>query len=217
MGISRAQQKDDHLKPVIGLTGGVGAGKSTVAEMFALLGAAIIDSDKLIHQQYADPQVVETLRQWWGDKVVSADQRIDRAAIAAIVFNDANALSRLQAMLYPKIEEKRRSLMADYRKDSMIAAIVLDSPKLFEAGLNKECDCIIFVETDESIRRMRTSQTRGWDSQELSKREKLLDPLDKKKTLADYVLVNHAGKADVAREVKRIFSKVLTSYSNSAD
>ncbi len=217
MGKNRAQSLDDRSIPIIGLTGGVGAGKSTIAEMFASLGAGVIDSDKLVHQQYADPLVVETLRQWWGDEVVSADHGLDRAAIASIVFNDAQAMSRLQAMLYPKIEQKRRSLMADYRADPAVTAIVLDSPKLFEAGLYKECDFIIFVETEKSIRQARTAESRGWDNQELGKREKLLDPLDKKKTLADYVIVNHAGKADVKREVRRIFSKVLASSSSSAE
>jgi len=217
MGKSRAKSTDHRSKPIIGLTGGIGAGKSTVAEMFASLGAAVIDSDKLIHQQYADPQVVDTLRRWWGDEVVSADYGIDRAAIASIVFNDAKAMSQLQAMLYPKIEQKRQSLMADYRTDPAVTAIVLDSPKLFEAGLHKECDYVIFVEAPKSIRQTRTAQYRVWGSQELDKREKLLDPLDKKKTLADYVLVNHAGKADVKREVRRIFSKVLASCSSRAE
>ncbi len=217
MDSNQARTGDDHLKPIIGLTGGIGAGKSTVAEVFASLGAAVIDSDRLIHEQYTNPLIVATLRQWWGDDVVSVDRSIDRSAVASIVFNDATALSRLQSLVYPIIEHRRQSLMADYRRDAAVTAIVLDSPKLFEAGLHRECDVIVFVEAEKSIRQARTAKFRGWSHEELDKREKLLDPLDKKKTLADYVVVNHAGKADVECEVKHIFSKVLASYSSGAE
>ena len=86
------------IKPIIGLVGGIGAGKSSVARILQSFGAAVIDSDRLAHGELADPEVIATLRSWWGEKVCRSDG-VDREVLASIVFSDPQELDRLEKLL----------------------------------------------------------------------------------------------------------------------
>lgn len=196
-------------KPIIGLTGSIGAGKTTVALILESLGAAVIDSDRLAHEELQDPEVVATILDWWGPVVCSNGTDADRRAIAGIVFRDARELARLEGLLYPRLARKRQSLLALYQADPMVSAIVVDAPKLYEAGLHGECDVVIFVDADRSVRLQRLRDSRGWSPEELDRRENFLEPLDKRQSIADYIVVNHAGTAELQAEIKRIFDLVL--------
>lgn len=199
------------IKPIIGLTGGVGAGKSSVARVLSSLGCGVIDSDSLAREQYGDPQVVATLRSWWGDGVCRPAGEVDRAAVAGIVFSDRAALARLEGLLYPRLAARRRELIAGLERDPKVRAIVLDAPKLYEAGVDAECDVVVFVDAPRSLRQQRSVAARGWSAEEFDRREKMLDPLDRKKARADYVIVNHAGVTELNAQVERVFSSVLAS------
>lgn len=200
-------------KPIIGLTGGIGAGKSTVAEILASLGASVIDSDKLGHEQLADPEVVATLRAWWGDSILTPEGGVDRRKIGAIAFADPAELTRLEQLLYPRIESRRESLMATYDADSQVRAIVLDTPKLYEVGLDALCDAVIFIEADRAVRVQRVAQTRQWNEKELTKRENLQKPLDMKRAKADHVVVNQFGLEALRHQIEHVFSSVLGSFT----
>lgn len=196
-------------KPVIGLVGGVGSGKSTVARMFAELGAAVIDSDRLGHEQLQRPEVLSQLRSWWGPQVVTAAGVADRSAISRIVFHDAAELSRLEALLHPLIDQRRKELVADLERDPAIKAVVLDAPKLLEAGLSGVCDRVVFVDSPRDERLRRVAETRGWSEDELNRRENLQFSLDKKRSMSDDVIVNHSDIEALRREVEQVFSAIL--------
>jgi len=202
-----------HTKPLIGLTGGIGSGKSTVARILGSLGAGVIDSDRLNHAQLADPRVVATLCSWWGEGVRAPGGGANREALARIVFDDPTELRRLEGLVYPRIERRRQELMEALRGDRAIKAIVLDTPKLFEVGMNNECDAVVFVEADRETRLRRVEASRGWTEEELDRRENLLNPLDKKKLVADHVVVNHLGIEELRPQVERVFSSVLASFA----
>jgi dephospho-CoA kinase len=199
-------------KPIIGLTGGIGAGKSLVADIMRELGAAVVDSDRLAHQELSDREVVATLREWWGESVTRADGEIDRKAVAAIVFADSEELKRLEGLLYPRIDRRRRSLVEGFERDGEVRAIVYDAPKLFEAGLDRKCDCIVFVDATWDVRVRRAARSRGWDEAELQKREKMQDPLEPKKAIADYVVANQFDVETLRSAVEQVFSSVLASF-----
>lgn len=201
-------------KPIIGLTGGIGAGKSLVADIMRENGAGIVDSDRLAHEELVDPQVIETLRKWWGEKVCSSGGEIDRKAVAGVVFKDPLELQRLEDLLYPRIDRRRASLVMDFEKDGEIRAIVYDAPKLYEAGLNEKCDYVVFVDAPWEVRIERVAQTRGWDEAELLKREKMQDPLEPKKAKADYVVTNQFNIDTLRVTVQQVFSSVLASFPN---
>lgn len=200
-------------KPIIGLTGGIGAGKSTVAGLLKQLGAAVIDADQLCHEQLSIPAVSETLQEWWGRRILTDDGQVDRQAVASIVFSAPEQLCRLEDLLYPRIHKEREKLASSYMADANVKAIVFDIPKLVETGLDEECDAIIFVEVDAAIRLERIRSARRWEASDLQQREKLLDPLDKKRAIADYVVINNSTETELLPQLKRILSAVQKGFS----
>lgn len=204
-------------KPVIGLAGGIGAGKSTVARLFEELGAAVIDSDRLHHEQLADPDVRAVLRCWWGDGVFAPSGEVDRRRLAAIVFNDPEALARLEGLTYPRIDRRRAELLEELERDPRARVVVLDSPKLIEAGVDRMCDAVVFVEADRATRLGRVAERRGWDDAELARRERWQAPLEHKRARADYVVVNHSTIDELRREVERVLNSVLAKHTAPAD
>lgn len=196
-------------KPIIGLTGGIGSGKSTVARMFAPLGCLVIDSDEQVKTAYRDPKIVQQLRDWWGKEVVAPDGQVNRSAIAHIVFADPGQRQRLEALIRPMVGDLRDREMAATADNPQVLAFIWDTPLLFEAGLNNRCDAVIFVDAPPELRLQRVSQSRGWDHQELHRRENLQWPLDKKKEISDYIINNTADADNIRRQVREVLFRIL--------
>ena len=198
-----------HGKPIIGITGGIGSGKSTVARMFGELGCLVINADEQVQQAYRDPEVVQQIRVWWGDEVVGADGQVNRAKIADIIFGDSDQRQNLQTLLHPIVAELRQRRMLDAADDPQVHAVVWDTPLLFEAGLRGGCDAIVFVESPLIQRLARVSQTRGWGEEELHRREKSQWPLDKKREISDYIIDNTADADYVRGQVRETLFRIL--------
>lgn len=194
-------------KPIIGIAGGIGSGKSTVARMLGELGCVVVDSDSLARAALKDPAIISQLTNWWGDSILDEKGAINRSAVAKIVFNDATERRRLERLTHPWIEQRRRAIFADAPADA--PALVIDAPLLFEAGLDSECDAVIFVDVPREIRRTRLAASRGWDDAELTRREDSQLPLDDKRQRADYVVTNRRAEDDLARQVSEALSKIL--------
>lgn len=197
-------------KPIIGLAGGIGSGKSTVASVLEDLGARIISSDRLNHEELDSPEVLRQLREWWGERALTPDGRADRAAIRRIVTADPAARKRLEHLVHPRIAARRQSLMETYAADPRVRAVVWDSPLLFEAGLAEQCDRVIFVEAPWEVRLARVMRDRGWTADDLERLEKSQKPLDFKRARADYTIVNNSDREDLRRQVSDIFSRILS-------
>jgi dephospho-CoA kinase len=209
-GMDAEVRRSVHTKPVIGLAGGIGSGKSTVARMLGELGAGVIASDELNRRELESPEVIDRLRSWWGSRVVSSDGRVDRTALRQIVTGDADDRRRLEGLLHPRIARRRLELTAEYRNDPRVRAIVWDSPLLFEAGIDRQCDAVIFVETDEAIRSQRILSERGWPAGQLERLEKTQKSLDFKRGSADYRVVNNSDRDALRQEVEAVFSRILS-------
>lgn len=195
---------------VIGLTGGVGSGKSTVGAMFRELGACVVESDEIGRHVLCTDEVRRTLREWWGDSVFGPDGLPDRARIADRVFDDPDQRRRLEELLHPLIGRERRRRMELARRRSDVTAVVIDAPLLFEAGLDRECDAIVFVEAPDSARRRRVATQRGWSEDEWSRREAAQLPVEQKRRRADYVCVNDADLETLKQKVQEIFSQIVS-------
>jgi dephospho-CoA kinase len=200
-------------KIVIGLAGGIGAGKSTVARILADLGARVIESDCLNREELNTPEVIETLVAWFGESIRSPDGGIMPQAVADIIFRDPGQRARLEGLLHPRIERRRNQLIDRARRDPDTRAIVLDSPLLFEAGLDRICDVVIFVDAPADQCRRRVAETRGWTQDELTRREKSQRPLDIKKTQADHIVINDSGLGDLRIKVEKLLSELLAHAS----
>lgn len=198
-------------KPVIGIIGGIGSGKSFVADLFGELGCLVIKSDDQVRQAYREPQVKEAIRQWWGDAMLTPDGEVNRAAIAGKVFSNPAERQRLEQLLHPMVAEARDRLMAQAAKDPAVRAYVWDTPLLLEAGLKPCCDAVVFVEAPLEVRQERVKRTRGWEPAELIVREKSQLPLDKKQEMSDYMIRNTAEAEEVHRQVREVLSRILAT------
>jgi dephospho-CoA kinase len=197
-------------KPIIGLAGGIGSGKSTVAWMLGELGAAVISSDQLNARELETPQVVSELRNLFGQQVLGSTGQLDRTAIRRILAEDPQARRRLEAVLHPRIAQRRLELTQQFQRDPQVRAIVWDSPLLYEAGLDQQCDAVIFVEVDDAIRAQRVLRDRGWTAQELERLEKAQKPLDFKRNSADHRVVNNSDRDALRPQVEAVFSRILS-------
>jgi dephospho-CoA kinase len=201
-------------KPIIGIAGGIGSGKSFVARLFAEAGCVVIDSDEQIRQAYRDPKVRQVLQQWWGPQVLRPDGEIDKALIARKVFGNPQERSRLEGLLHPMVAQARQKEMDASAGNAQVLAFVWDTPLLFESGLNKNCDAVVFVDAPEAVRLQRIA-ARGWDQAQLKSREKSQMPLDKKREISDYVISNTAGADQVRVQVRDVLSRILAAASAS--
>lgn len=196
-------------KPIIGIAGGIGSGKSFVAKLFGELGCVVISSDEQVREAYRDPRVVAVLRQWWGNDVLTAAGEVNKRAVAGKVFGQPAERERLEKLLHPMVNEARERLMAATADDPSVPAFVWDTPLLFETGLNQRCDAVVFVDAPQTVRLTRVQETRGWDAEELSRRENSQMPLDTKRELSQYVVENTADADAVRGQVRAVLSRIL--------
>ena len=198
-------------KPIIGLAGGIGSGKTLVAKQFESLGCGVIDADALAREAFDQPQVQQALRQWWGDGVFDERGRVDRAAIARRVFDDPQLLRRLENLIHPRVHAARHEMRRRLMTDPAVRAIIEDCPLLFEKGIDRECDVTVFVEADRATRLARLAASRGWSEADLDRREAVQWPLDTKAERADYKVSNGSQPQGVLEQVQGILEQVLGS------
>ena len=203
-------------KPIIGIVGGIGSGKSFIARLFAAMGCLVIDSDKQVRNAYEMEQVKDVLRQWWGEGVFNSDGSVNRPAIGRRVFADPAERQRLEGLIHPLVDGARKAAMEAAANNPQVVAYVWDTPLLLEVGLDRECDAIVFVDVPYEQRLQRVRSQRGWDETELARREKLQWPLDKKRRISDHAIANTAD-ADYARgQVRDVLSRILARSTNGS-
>jgi dephospho-CoA kinase len=193
--------------PVIGLAGGIGAGKSTVAQAFARQGCFVIDSDARAKAALDRPDVRRQLVEWWGDSILSSDGRVDRSKIAAIIFADPEQRRRLEQLVHPIVREDRATMI----REALAAgarAVVVDAPLLFEAGVDSECDTIVFVDAPREQRLERVQRTRQWDEQELARREASQLSVEEKRRRSGHVVENSGKLGGIDEQVGRILTLI---------
>ena len=200
-------------QPIIGLCGGVGSGKSRVAAEFERLGCLVIDSDAQNSEVLQQPEVVEQLRAWWGDSVIGPDGGPDRRRIAEIVFVDGEAKRQLERLVHPLIAQRRAAMIRAVEGNPAVTAIVIDSPLLLESNLDRECDTIVFVNTNETERLRRLRADRGWTAEELKRREGWQIPLAEKRSRAEFVVENDGPAEQLHPQVADILKTIVTRHS----
>jgi len=214
VGIMR---RSDYPTPVIGIAGGIGAGKSIVARGLQDLGCLVIDSDAVAHEVIQRPQVKRDLVAWWGSGILRENGTVDRREVARHVFGRPDEVQRLNNLLHPLVAAERDRVMAEAAGNAQIAGVVWDTPLLFEVGWDRLCDAVIFVKVPYKQRLHRVHESRGWDRAELDKRENLQMPLDKKENLADYVLDNSGEVITSLRQLRDFFSQIQAKKQSSAN
>lgn len=199
----------DKRKPVIGLVGGIGSGKSWVAQRLADHGGAVFNADQVAKAALDEPGVQRQLVERFGAGVVGSDDRTDRKALADVVFGDAKRREALEAIIHPIVADHRDAMIEQAEADPSVRFIVLDIPLLIEVGLHERCDRVVFVEADRPTRLRRVAESRGWDEAELARREKYQLPLDKKRKMSDDVVDNSASRDDGLTQVSELVQRIF--------
>lgn len=195
--------------PIIGLAGGIGAGKSEVASILASLGCVVAKSDEDARAVLQEPEVRSRLIEWWGDGILDETGAVDRKAVADRVFDRPDERRRLEELVHPRVERRRSKSWAKESATRRVPAFVIDAPLLFEAGLDRQCDLVIFVDVDRETRLRRLEESRGWTEPELIRREKNQWPLDMKRKRADYLVENRGDRETLRREIEAVFRRIL--------
>jgi dephospho-CoA kinase len=185
---------------IIGLLGGVAGGKSRIAQCLARCGASVLDADRAGHEALRDPAVRETLRERWGAAVFDAGGAVDRKAVAKLIFAPPPEGQRerafLEELLHPEIEKRLRR-QAEALSAAGVKTAVLDAPLILEAGWDRFCDYLLFVDAPEPLR-LERALSRGWTAAEFAARQQAQLPLESKRARADAVIDN-AGPPEVTQ------------------
>ena len=192
---------------VVGLTGGIGSGKSTVADLFVEQGAALVDTDAIAHELTgpagaAMPLLVEA----FGAQVMRADGAMDRAAMRRLVFADPAAKARLEGILHPLI----RQLSAERCRAATAPYVILAVPLLVESGTYRErCDRIVVVDCPESLQIERVMARNGMARDEVLAIMAAQATRSQRLAVADDVVVNDAGRTKIYAQVAELHLKYL--------
>jgi len=197
-------------KPIIGIMGGIGSGKSTVAAEFAKLGCKVIDADKIAHELLNRDAVKEKIVAFFGQDVVSPGGDIDRERLGEIVFADHDKLATLNGIIHPLVTERVEELIGKYNRQKQTKAIVLDMPLLAEIGWDRRCDRLIFVKCEQKIRAERAKKL-GFDKNQIKIRENFQISLDNKLALADNIVENNSDFSAMVRQIADIFSDIMNN------
>ncbi len=192
--------------PFVGLTGGVGAGKSTALAAFERLGAATLSTDAVVHDLYASEELREALRGRWGEDVLAADGNVDRDAVARRAFASDDDRRWLEAMLWPRVGARVagwREQLA--RRDPPPRAAVVEVPLLFEAGMEGAFDAIVAVVADESVRDAR-AQGRGHEA--VAERVARQLPQAEKAARATHAVVNDGTVEELETQLSAVLAKL---------
>ena len=195
---------------VIGITGGIASGKSTIAKMLELLGASVINADEICHRLINTKSISQKIINRWGDHIQDKYGRIERHKLGKIVFANKKELSALNKMIHPEAIKRIKNRITKLRNQSTTVAIVLDAALLVESDLIDICDITLFVDTRKNTCKARVKNSRKWPTGEITKREKFQSSLRKKKKIADIVICNNRYQTDTLKQVKDFWQQFIT-------
>ncbi|MFO0985058.1 MAG: dephospho-CoA kinase [Planctomycetota bacterium] len=194
---------------VIGLLGGVGSGKSTVARLFHAMGAEVFEADRVASDLLEDGEVRARLTAAFGKDILAADGQVDRARLAQLVFTSAPARETVNAIIHPRVIAELTRWLAARTAPAALRPLVLDVPLLLETPLRDLPQVMVFVDAPEAARRARVMQDRGWSTGELERRERAQASLEDKRGRADHVLHNDGSLVDLERQVRALWRTLL--------
>ena len=188
---------------VIGLTGGIGMGKSETAKLFATEGVAVHDSDAAIARLYGKGSAaVEAIAEVFPGTV--KEDAVDRAALSARVVNDPAALARLEQLVHPLVAQDRQ----DFLKKATAPIILFDIPLLFEIGADREMDAVVVASAPEQVRRARVLARPGMTAEKFeSLKARQMDDTSKRQQ-AHYVVMTDKGLEHAREQVKMILADI---------
>ncbi|MBA4155918.1 MAG: dephospho-CoA kinase [Gemmatimonadetes bacterium] len=192
----------------VGLTGNIASGKSSVADVWKMRGAFVIDADRLARRA-VEPETaaLRAIVAEWGTGVLNEDGTLDRAALREIVFRDASAKRRLEEIVHPEVERLRSEELrsASARGEPLVVA---DIPLLFEVGLDHEFDVVVLVDAPEEVRRQRLERDRGMPPDVAKRMIDAQMPAEQKRGRADLLILNSGSRDDLASRAREVWDEI---------
>lgn len=192
-------------KMIIGLTGGIASGKTTVSNLLKKLGAVIIDADKIAHQVLETKTAREKVISYFGSAIIDNNQ-INRKKLGKIVFNNSEEKKKLEEITHPMIIDIIKMKIKQYSKKNDI--IVVDAPLLLETNLDKIVDSVWVVYVNKKTQLKRLMNRDNINLYKAKKRINSQMPLAKKRKLADIVIDNNGSKKELEQKVKKIWREI---------
>ncbi|HEY9474247.1 MAG TPA: dephospho-CoA kinase, partial [Mycobacteriales bacterium] len=187
----------------IGLTGGIGSGKSAVARLLAAHGAVVVDADALAREVVEpDTPGLRRIVEEFGTDVLTADGRLDRGRLAGLVFTDGAARERLNAIVHPLVGRRAEQILSGLSDD---AVAVHDVPLLAENSLSPNYDLVVVVEASEQTRISRLVADRGMTEEAAGARIAAQATDEQRRAVADVVIVNDGSRAELAAAVDQVW------------
>ena len=192
--------------PLVGLTGTIGAGKSTALEVLQQMGAAVLSTDAVVHELYGGDEVRAAVLARWGEGVLDDDGQADRAAIARVAFADPAEQAWLEQMIWPRVAERVAAFHADAAASTPPPpAAVVETPLLFEAGMEALFDATIAVVAEDALRRERMSER---DHEAVEAREERQLTQDEKARRASFVVDNSGSTEMLERQLREVLDRL---------
>lgn len=201
-------KKQKKNKFVLGVTGNIGSGKSSVAAMFKTKDAALIDADKLAHQVcFFKSSVYKKIKNCFGKSILKNNNHIDRVKLARVVFSDKAALDKLNSIVHPVVIKEIKRLIKHSNKKN----IILDAALIIEAGLRKTIDKLIVVSSKRNQQILRSQKCSGLSRDEVIKRMQFQISQSKKERFADFIIDNSGSINKTKKQVMQIRRQVWKS------
>jgi dephospho-CoA kinase len=198
---------------IIGLTGGIGSGKTTVAALLAQKGAFVIDTDLIAREVVEPGAVLDAIQLEFGVGVIRPDGGLDRPALARIIFTDDAKRARLNELTHPEILKRVLSIIATQPPGAMVVVVV---PLLFESGFERSCDQVLVVLAAPELRRQRLQERDGISGTDVESRMRAQLPDTEHERRAGIIIRNDGNLTALGREVDRAWSTLVGATSPAA-
>lgn len=194
---------------LVGLTGGMGSGKTTVGKLFQSLGAYVLDADEICRS------LVEPEKPAWretvdllGNEIVKSDQTLDRRKIADIIFNDSDKKKALEAILHPRVMAEEQAIYKDIRKGDPAALVIIEAALLIESENYRKVDKVVVIACDKETQIHRIMSKNTFSQEDAERRLQQQMPLEEKIKFADYVILNNSGLTELEEQVEALFHQL---------
>lgn len=194
-------------KPILGLVGGVGCGKSTVAGLLRELGGGVVAGDPAGHEALRQPELRGQVVARWGQGLLNETGEIDRPKLGRIVFAQPEERRHLEQIVFPWIRQRLREELERVDAETPSRFIVLDAAVMLEAGWDAVCDRILFIDVPEAVRWQRVARQRDWSAEEVRGREAAQWSLEQKRALADAVVDNGGSEAQTRAQLEQVLQR----------
>ncbi len=197
---------------IIGITGGIGTGKSTVSRYLRDRGYDVVDADGIAKELASDPSVLAEIRDYFGDDVITSDGILDRKRMASLVFSDFGKKEMLESIITSRVIQKTAGIIEDYREGRLSPAkndtVFLDAPTLFETGADRICDEIWLVTCSLETRLERAAKRDASTREDLEARIAAQMPESEKAARSDEVIYNDGSKEELSDKIDQLLSRL---------